>query len=331
MIDLATATTEQFAAQILTILKDNSQASPPMGYYPGCLESILQFEFAPKERGLNVRGGALIQPGGAVSITYGGNRGSESLRRRYDEAVNWLRRRGYIVRDHTQSNDQFAEVTRDGFDVAIDPHRMDFVIPRQWTHWRSEYEGRVFMLSIKTNEGEFAGTAFQVAPNLLATCEHNFAGEVSVYVGDLAVAVRLERRHPSADVAIFSLDSPSISSSEGIALRPDLPSPGEEVAVLGYPSVPRRQPTLNISVGAVESLPTDYGGTAQFIQVSIPIAGGNSGGPVIDQCGRVVGIVSEKTFEMVQDPTTPSRPFSQVVPTKNLIDLLKSVPNLTKT
>ncbi len=326
-ISLPTATTEQIAAQILVVLKENGQGRPPGGYFPGCLESILQFEFAPVERGLDVRGGVLRQPGGGFGF-YGGDRGSDSLRKRYFEAVNWLRQRCYIVRDHTQSSDQFAEVTRDGLAVGIDSHRMIFVIPRKWTHWRSEYEGRVFLLSIRKGDDEFSGTAFQISPNLFATCEHNFAGEVSVYVDDLAVAVRQERRHPSADVAVFSLDSPTVPQCEGISLRQDLPNPGEEVAILGYPSVPRRQPILNISVGAVESLPTDYKGSSQFIQVSIPIAGGNSGGPLIDQFGRVLGVVSEKTFEMVRDPAAPSRPFSQVVPTRYLSEVVESDPHV---
>ncbi len=89
-IDLPTATTEQIAAQILVILKENGQGRPHVDYFPGSLESILQFEFAPVERGLDVRGGVLRQLGGAVS-SYGGDRGSDLLRRRYYEAVDWLR------------------------------------------------------------------------------------------------------------------------------------------------------------------------------------------------------------------------------------------------
>ena len=326
-ISLPTATTGQIAAQILVILRENGQGRPPGGYFPGCLESILQFEFAPVERGLDVRGGVLRQPGGGFG-TYGGDRGSDPLRKRYFEAVNWLRQRGYIVRDHTQSSDQFTEVTRDGSAVGIDLQRMTFVIPRNWTHWRTEYEERVFLLSIRKEDDEFSGTAFQISPNLFATCEHNFEGGVSVYVGDLAVPVQEERRHQLADVAVFSLDSPTVPQPEGIPLHQDLPNPGEEVAILGYPSVPRRQPILNISVGAVESLPADYKGSSQFIQVTIPIAGGNSGGPLIDQCGRVLGVVSEKTFEMVRDSATPARPFSQVVPVRYLIELLGSAPDI---
>lgn len=320
-IDFESATVEQFAAQILTLLRENSKGRPPGGYFSGCLESILQFEFSPVALGRNVEGGTLRQSGGVVS-SYGGDRPPDWLRKKYYEAVNWLRQQGYIVRDHTQSSDQFAEVTSEGQAVDIDPATMLFVIPRQWTHWRAEYENSVFHLGIRKGDDEFSGTAFIIAPNRFATCEHNFAGDVVVYVRGEAVAICDEVKHSSADVAVFSLRNALQPPPSALPIRHELPSPGEEIAILGFPSVPLRQPTLNISVGAVESLPTNYKGDEQYIQVSTQTSGGNSGGPVIDQCGRVVGIVIENTFESVADSKVPAKPFSQVVPVQYLLELL---------
>lgn len=319
-IDLQSSTVEQVAAQLLTIIRENQNGESTAGYYPGCLESILQFEFSPSALGINVRGGVLSQSGGAVS-SYGGDRGPEWLRKKYFESVNWLRQKGYIIRDHTQSNDQFAEATRDGQIVEIDSSNMLFVIPRPWTHWRAVYESAVFHLGIRKDGDEFSGTAFMIRPNRFATCKHNFAGDVVVYVNNAEVSTTREEKHSTEDVAVFSLADAAKSPLVTLPLRSDLPSPGEEIAILGFPAVPLRQPTLNISVGAVESLPTNYKGDSQFIQVSTQTAGGNSGGPVVDSCGRVVGIVIEKTFEAVQDPSVPSRPFSQVVPVRYLTDL----------
>jgi hypothetical protein len=320
-VDLQSATIEQVAAQLLTILRQNVANRPAGGYYPTCLESILQFEFSPKAMGLNVRGGVLVQSGGAFS-SYGGDRGPDWLREKYFDAVNWLRQQHYIVRDPTQTSDQFAKVTQDGQTVEIDATSMLFVIPRQWTHWRMQYERGIFHAGVRRGGDEFSGTAFLVRHNRLATCEHNFAGEVVVYIDGAAISVTEDKKHQSADVAVFSLGQVVGSPMVVLPLRHDLPAPGEDVAILGFPAVPLRQPTLNISVGAVESLPTNYKGDSQYIQVSIPTAGGYSGGPVIDQCGRVVGIVTERTFEAVKDPQVPSRPFSQVVPVGYLKELL---------
>lgn len=320
-IDLKNATTEQVAAQLLTILRENISGRVSVGYYQGCLESILQFEFAPVALGLDVRGGVLCQPGGAFS-SYGGDRGPEWLRKKYNEAVNWLRKNDYIVRDHTQRDDQFAEATAEGAAVEIDAGSMSFVIPRPWKHWLSGYARGVFLLSVVKGGREHTGTAFQIGPNLFATCEHNFVGDVSIYVGEEAVPALAPKKHPSADVAVFSLDRPPGDGFPPLPVRNALPDPGDEVAILGFPVVPQRLPTLNFCAGMVESLPTDYKATLQYVQVSIPTAGGYSGGPLIDAYGRVVGVVSERTFEDVSEAKMPARPFSQVVPARYLAELI---------
>lgn len=244
------------------------------------------------------------------------------LRKNYSEAVNWLRRHHYIVRDHTQSDDQFAEVTADGAGVEIDTKSMSFIIARAWKHWRAEYENGVFLLGVKKNGQEFSGTAFLIGDNLFATCEHNFAGEVVVYLGGTAVPVDSPRKHATADVAVFSLAQIPGSGFRPLPIHTPLPAAGEEAAILGFPVVPQRLPTLNFCAGMIEALPTDYKATQQFIQVSIPTAGGYSGGPLIDTYGRVIGVVSERTFEAVGDAAVPARPFSQVVPTRYLAELI---------
>lgn len=319
-IDLQRATTEQYAAQIVTILRENVGQRPPGGYYPGSLESILQFEFSPVALGRNVRGGVWIQPGGAFS-SYGGDRGPDWLRRKYADGVNWLRRHHYIVRDHTQSDDDFVEVTSEGASIEIDQGSMSFVISRAWKHWRAEYEKGVFLLGIRKNGQEFTGTAFLIGENLFATCEHNFAGDVVVYLGDTAVPVGKSKKHATADVALFSL-AQSTGGIRPLSIHTLLPAAGDEVAILGFPVVPLRLPILNFCAGVIEALPTDYKATQQYIQVSVPTAGGYSGGPLIDTYGRVIGVVSERTFEAVGDAGLPARPFSQVVPTRYLAELL---------
>lgn len=318
-IDLSSATTEQLAAQVLLILRANANGRPAAGYFPGCTESILAFEFAPIEKGLDVKGGVLRQ-GGAVSM-YGGGAVSPALRKRYLESLDWLRSRGFIRRDHTQTSDQFMELTAEGVVAQVDSRSMTFVIPRPWTHWRTEYERGIIHIGVRKDGDLFSGSAFVVGDNKFATCEHNFCGEVVAYVDGAQIEVDDVRTHESADVAVFSLVR-SIGIAAVLPVRDELPSPGEEVAALGFPAVPQRQPVLSISVGAVEALPSNYGGNLQYIQISAATSGGNSGGPVLDRCGRVIGIVSENTYEAVADGSAPARAFSQVVPVRYLRDVL---------
>jgi S1-C subfamily serine protease len=198
---------------------------------------------------------------------------------------------------------------------------MAFVRPRDWTYWRPAYGHSVYHLSIRLTERDAGGTAFRIGERRFATCAHNLAGTVTVYVGEQEVPIENPRQHDAADIAVFSVPSGIDLSGRPLPLKMALPAAGEEVAAFGYPAVPLRQPTLNILVGSVESLPTDYGGTGQFIQVSLGTSGGVSGGPLIDKCGRVVGVVSERTFEAVATPSIPAKAFPQVVPISYLADL----------
>jgi serine protease Do len=68
---------------------------------------------------------------------------------------------------------------------------------------------------------------------------------------------------------------------------------GEEVIALGYPLQSILENGLNTTVGNVtaESGP---GGDKRYVQISTPANAGNSGGPLVDRRGRVVGLVTSK-------------------------------------
>lgn len=50
---------------------------------------------------------------------------------------------------------------------------------------------------------------------------------------------------------------------------------------------------LNVTRGSVAAL-TGLVGDVKTMQISAPVQGGNSGGPVVDEAGRVVGVVVSK-------------------------------------
>jgi len=88
-------------------------------------------------------------------------------------------------------------------------------------------------------------------------------------------------------------------------------SAGEEIFSLGYP---RGQPILNVTRGFVATDPGLAPGEAT-IQFEAQSNGGNSGGPLINSRGQVVGIVTAGTAATVPvvDPNTGElRGFTQV-------------------
>ena len=68
---------------------------------------------------------------------------------------------------------------------------------------------------------------------------------------------------------------------------------GAEVAVAGYPLRGLLASSLNVTRGNVSAL-TGLGNEAKWLQISAPVQHGNSGGPVLDNAGNVIAVVTAK-------------------------------------
>lgn len=66
---------------------------------------------------------------------------------------------------------------------------------------------------------------------------------------------------------------------------------GEDVAALGYPLMQILSNSLKITTGNVNSL-LGIGDDTRYLQISTPIQPGNSGGPLVDRAGALLGITS---------------------------------------
>ncbi|MDJ0867731.1 MAG: S1C family serine protease [Myxococcota bacterium] len=73
---------------------------------------------------------------------------------------------------------------------------------------------------------------------------------------------------------------------------------GEEVFTLGYPLVQLQGQEQKATFGRVNSL-TGLRGDARYTQVDVPIQPGNSGGPLIDGDGAVVGVITSMLHPML--------------------------------
>lgn len=68
---------------------------------------------------------------------------------------------------------------------------------------------------------------------------------------------------------------------------------GQEVFVLGYPMTDTMGEEIKLTNGIISSL-SGFQGTQNNYQISVPIQPGNSGGPMFDSNGNVVGVVVAK-------------------------------------
>lgn len=68
---------------------------------------------------------------------------------------------------------------------------------------------------------------------------------------------------------------------------------GDQVVVYGFPLAGALSSTGNLTTGTVSAM-SGLGNDSRYLQISAPIQPGNSGGPVTDMRGNVVGVVTAK-------------------------------------
>ena len=137
------------------------------------------------------------------------------------------------------------------------------------------------------------GTGFSVTPDgKILTAYHvvDRAKSLRVYLpGRTVVAAILERSDPANDLAILKIMQ---STPEYLSLAPPRSAKvGGRVFTVGFPVPGLLGQEPKYTEGTISAL-SGPGGSASLFQISIPIQPGNSGGPVVDDKGNVVGIVT---------------------------------------
>lgn len=97
------------------------------------------------------------------------------------------------------------------------------------------------------------------------------------------------------DLALIRISDYSFSKIENIpySIKSDLSSVGESVFVLGYPLRASMGDEIKLTNGIISSK-TGYQGDVSSYQISAPVQPGNSGGPLFDSQGNIIGIINAK-------------------------------------
>src|SRR5262245_32125914 len=137
-------------------------------------------------------------------------------------------------------------------------------------------------------ETTLSGTGFFVAPNRVVTNNHVVNGCTKAiqvrYPERASHTATISGQDYTNDLALLHTEMPNLSVAS-FRFQPLL---GEAVATYGFPYSNILSP--NFTSGNIAALSGPKGDT-RFLQTSTPIQPGNSGGPLLDISGRVVGVV----------------------------------------
>ena len=143
-----------------------------------------------------------------------------------------------------------------------------------------------------SGEALMTGSGFFLRPGQVVTNLHVVRGAVRAEIKTLDGKGRVFPVNGSlaideeGDLALLSVDTPTERSTE---LASELPDEGEPIFVIGNPLKLEGSVSDGI-VSAVREVPNSY----RIIQITAPISHGNSGSPVFNMKGQVLGVVTVK-------------------------------------
>lgn len=154
-----------------------------------------------------------------------------------------------------------------------------------------------------TQTVSWSGTGFALKNNCVATNYHVVKGARVIYLqginGDFhtkypATVIGTDKFN---DLAILRVDGVNINTANiPYSVKTTTSDVGEDVFVLGFPMTTTMGEELKLTTGVVSSR-TGFQGDVSIYQISAPIQPGNSGGPLFDSDGNLIGIVSAKHTE----------------------------------
>lgn len=178
---------------------------------------------------------------------------------------------------------------------------------RWWVRFDKKYPAKEdYLLASGTenkalNPKQWGGTGFSLGKRYVVTNYHVIENASSIkitgvngsfYTDYEAKVIATDRSNDLALLQITDLRCPSINSLP-YKIKTQQANVGESVFVLGYPLTSTMGEEIKLTTGVVSSR-SGFQGDVSLYQISAPIQPGNSGGPLFDNEGNIIGIVCAK-------------------------------------
>jgi S1-C subfamily serine protease len=137
------------------------------------------------------------------------------------------------------------------------------------------------------------GTGFVVREDgLILTAHHLVSDAASItlhFTDGRSLEAKIVKASQNIDLAVLKVNENTPNYLE--LAKVGSAQAGDQVFTLGYPAVSILGTEPKFTDGAI-SAKSGLGGEAIFLQVSVPVQPGNSGGPLVNEKGEVVGIIT---------------------------------------
>ena len=204
--------------------------------------------------------------------------------------------------------DEETEYSSEGRVVVEDPSEFNFRLERGHNSGYNFFVTYDFVRDYppvseyeKVVNAEWSGSGFAIADGYLVTNYHVTSGAKTILVrgvnGDMnewmkAFVVASDKEH---DLSILKIVDKDFDGMEKIpyTLGKTQVDVGDDIFVLGYPMTETMGEEIKLTEGIISS-GTGYKGDPSMYQISAAVQPGNSGGPVFNSDGNVVGVVCGK-------------------------------------
>ncbi len=147
----------------------------------------------------------------------------------------------------------------------------------------------------KVESGGYSGSAFVINSQGHVVTNHHVIEKCAPPISTTLGEAKIVAEDKSNDIAILKIEN--LKSANYAYFRSSNLNMGEEVYALGFPLSGILNNGLNITDGKISSL-SGINNNTNYLQMTAPIQPGNSGGPLLDASGQIVGMVSAKLDDL---------------------------------
>ena len=175
-------------------------------------------------------------------------------------------------------------------------------------------------------------TGFLITPDgfILTACHSvEKAAKAEVLYCQKQYSAKVIFKDESTDFAVLKIDGNDFSY---LPLAPSTAAKtGDAVFTMGYPQVTLQGTEPKFTEGSISSL-SGSADNPRYFQVSVPVQPGNSGGPLVNEKGQVVGVIVAKLSDVAAFLITGSVPqnVNYALKSSFILPFIESIPDLSK-